>query len=169
MNTKITVLNNSKAELDDTPPMVNITNPSYPPTVTTGKIIIQGTAYDFDSGIRKVYATATHFPLSSQSRNNPASSSTIPISPNNWSRWSFPLVINKTGTYMVLIEAIDNAGNRNYAHTIINTPFRENNNSQIQDLARTPLQTIPKIAFVRPTFTEATYQEHDVYFACGLV
>jgi len=163
MNTKITVLNNSKAELDDTPPMVNITNPSYPPTVTTGKIIIQGTAYDFDSGIRKVYATATHFPLSSQSRNNPASSSTIPISPNNWSRWSFPLVINKTGTYMVLIEAIDNAGNRNYAHTIINTPFRENNNSQIQDLARTPLQTIPKIAFVRPTFTEATYQEHGFY------
>jgi len=161
-NTRITLLNNSNAEHDDIPPMVNITNPSYPPTVTNGKIIIRGTANDFDSDIRNVSVTANHFPFSSQLHKN-LTSLGIPISPNNWSQWSFPLVINKTGTYRVLIEAIDNAGNRNYAHTIIDMPFHEDNNSQIHDLAGTTQQTTPKIAFVRPTFTEAAYQEHGFY------
>ena len=48
---------------DITRPLVNITYPAYPPTVTTGKIMIQGTANDLDSGIRSVSATAHTFPF----------------------------------------------------------------------------------------------------------
>jgi hypothetical protein len=161
-NTKITLLNNSKAQHDDTPPLANITNPAYVPTVTTGKIIIQGTASDSGSGVRNVSATANIFPFSPYFSTNLASPP-IPISPNNWSHWSIPLVINKTGTYEVVVAVADNAGNRNYAETIINVPISKKNDTQIHALAKTTLQTMPKIAFVRPTFTEAAFQEHGFY------
>ena len=121
-------------ENDITRPLVNITYPAYPPTITTGKIIIQGTANDFDSGIRNVSAVCSYyFPFDGHFHVKLASQP-IPISPDNWSHWSVPLVINKTGTYRVLIEARDNAGNPNWAETTINVPIREKNNTDSYDL-----------------------------------
>ena len=47
---------------DNVPPSVNITYPFYPPTITTGKIIIEGTAND-SSGIHNVSIAAHSFPF----------------------------------------------------------------------------------------------------------
>jgi hypothetical protein len=141
------------------PPSLNITYPSYPPTVTTGKIIIQGTANDSKSGIRGVSASAHVFPFNGNFTVNLASSPS-PIRPNNWSHWSVPLIINTTGTYRIVISASNNAGNTSYAETTINaalpakTPQAVTSNTEHQS---------PKIAFVRPTFTEAAYQPHGFY------
>ena len=160
-DSKISSLNNPNVIHDDMSPIINISSPAYIPAVATGKKLLQGTARDLGSGIRNVSAAVYVFPFSDQLRKN-FSSLTIPVLPNNWSQWSFPFVINKTGTYMVQVEAIDNAGNRNYARTIMNAPFSEKNGVQINTPGQT-LQNTPKIAFVRPTFTEAAYQMHGFY------
>jgi len=139
---------------DTTPPLVNITYPSYPPTVTTGKITITGTTSDHGSGIHNVSASIHVFPFTGDFPVLPESQP-VPVSANNWSNWSVPLIINTTGTYRVVIEARDNAGNVNYAETTINAIIKKNPPSTEQ--------MIPKIAFIRPTFTEAAYQEHGFY------
>ena len=77
--------------------------------------------------------------------------------------WSFPLVINKTGTYRVLIEAIDNTGNPNWAETTINAPILNEGNIDTKTNTTATIEKIPKIAFIRPTFTDAAYQEHGFY------
>ena len=48
---------------DTIPPIVNITYPEYPPTITTGKIITQVTANDADSGIESISAAGNVFPF----------------------------------------------------------------------------------------------------------
>jgi glucose/arabinose dehydrogenase len=146
---------NVDAQNDTTRPSVNITYPAYPPTVTTGKIIIEGTANDSGSGIRNVSAAVHTFPFDGHFRIK-LTSQPISISPNNWSHWSVPFIINNTDSYRVVIAARDNAGNVNYAQTTINAALEKNYALATKDL-------IPKIAFVRPTFTEAAYQEHGFY------
>jgi hypothetical protein len=141
----------SFGELNDTrPPSVNITYPAYPPTITTGKIILQGTANDSESGIKTVSAAAHVFPFNGNfSINLP--SSTVYSTKYDWAHWSVPLLINTTGTYRVVIAASDNSGNDAYTETTINAVISP------------PGATGPKIAFVRPSFTEAAYQDHGFY------
>ena len=153
---EITAKITSNKLLNDTiRPSVNITYPEYPPTVTTGKLIIQGTANDSGSGIRNVSADVHTFPFDGHFT-IPLASRPIPVPPNNWSHWSVPLIINNTDSYRVVITAIDNAGNANYAETTINAALGKNNSKATNELT-------PRIAFVRPTFTEAAYQEHGFY------
>ena len=135
---------------DSKAPSVNITYPSYPPTITTGRIIIEGTANDSESGIKTVSASAHVFPFGGNFSINLAPS---PISSenNNWSHWSVPLLINTTGTYRVVISASDNAGNNGYSETTINAILSPSE------------AAVPKIAFVRPSFTEAAYSDHGFY------
>ena len=104
---------------DTKPPSVNITYPSYPPTITTGRIIIEGTANDSESGIKTVSASAHVFPFGGNFSIN-LTPSPISSENNNWSHWSIPLLINTTGTYRVVISASDNAGNNGYSETTIN-------------------------------------------------
>jgi len=59
--TKTNILHNPQN--DTIRPSVNITYPQYPPTVTTGKIIIQGTANDSGTGIRSLSASVHTFPF----------------------------------------------------------------------------------------------------------
>jgi len=141
---------------DTTLPLINITYPSYPPALITGKIIIRGTASDSGSGIKNVSAVANTFPFNG-SFTVPLASEPILVSNNSRSQWSVPLIMNDTGTYRVVVEATDNAGNRNYAETTISATLAENNST----LARKEI--IPNIAFVRPTFTEAAYQRNGFY------
>jgi len=150
---KIDVLQNSQN--DTIRPSINITYPEYPPTVTSGKIIIQGTANDSGSGIQNVSAVAHTFPFNGHFR-VPLVSQPIPISPNNWSHWSVPLITNNSNIYRVVITARDKAGNVNYAETTINAPLEKNYALATKDI-------LPKVAFIRPTFTEAAYQVHGFY------
>ena len=63
-NGDITTLPSQVFSKNDTkPPSVNITYPAYPPTITTGRIIIQGTANDSESGIKSVCVRLTYFHL----------------------------------------------------------------------------------------------------------
>ena len=149
-------LQTTRPQIDTVRPVINITYPNYPLTVTTGKIIIQGTAYDSGSGIHNVSADAHTFPFKGHFP-IPLVSKPIPVLPNNWSHWSVPYIINDTGTYRVVITARDNTGNQNYAETTINAALAE------QKPTMATREMIPKIAFVRPTFTEAAYQEHGFY------
>jgi hypothetical protein len=143
---------------DTIPPNIDIKYPAYPPTITTGKINILLTTNDSGSGIHNVSAAAHVFPFEG---NFPINLAVLPssISSDNESHWEIPMVINTTGTYRVVIDALDNAGNPAYAETTINAAIPEKNLTE----GNTTDQLNPKIAFVRPTFTEAAYQEHGFY------
>jgi len=150
------LLNFDILKKDREPPQLNITSPIYPPTITTDKIIINGTSSDSGSGVLNVTAVAHTFPFR-DTFPIPLASKPVPLYPNNWSKWSVPFIINDTNTYRVVITAVDKAGNPNYAETTINAPISEKND------AATVKKSVPKIAFIRPTFTEAAYQEHGFY------
>jgi N,N-dimethylformamidase beta subunit-like protein len=153
-------IDDSKTHADTKPPSVNITEPPYPPTIMTGKIIVKGTSNDSGSGIANVSAYVHTFPFDGHFPVKLASQPT-PATPYNWSHWSFPFMINNTDSYRVVVRAIDNAGNINYAETIINAALTGKN--QVGTNSVSSKDAIPKISFVRPTFTEAAYQEHGFY------
>ena len=147
---------------DNVPPSVNITYPFYPPTITTGKIIIEGTAND-SSGIHNVSIAAHSFPFKGEFL-KPLTSHPVQIFQSNLAKWSFPLRLDP-GTYRVVVTVVDNAGNANYAETTLNMlrfnmPVTDSSGKYAK----------PIIAFVRPTFTEAAYQPHgffDFYYDYG--
>jgi hypothetical protein len=74
---------------DTIPPIVNITYPEYPPTITTGKIIIQVTANDPDSGIESISAAAHVFPFTGDL---PIKLAALPS--------SNPLTMHRIGTFL---------------------------------------------------------------------
>jgi hypothetical protein len=143
------------SETDTITPLVNISRPSYPPTISTGEITIEGATKGYGYEISNVMAYIHSFPFNGDYVVKAA----LPIAQNNWSRWSVPLVINNTGTYRVVIEASNELGDLGYAETTINAAIPGKN---IQSNANTT-ERIPIIGFVRPTFTEAAYQEHGFY------
>jgi hypothetical protein len=156
---------NPRENLDDdnVPPRINITYPFYPPTVTSGKIVIEGTASDYDGGIYKVSISAHTFPFRGEFFSPPPSPEQIFNS--NSAKWSFPLTLNETGTYRIVVTATDNAGNENYAETTVNMIL-----PKISMTDNSGHYTKPIIAFVRPTFTEAAYQPNgffDFYYDYG--
>jgi hypothetical protein len=122
--------------------------------------MIQGTAKDTVSGIRTVSASAHVFPFNGYFSVKLAS----PVSPttdNNWSSWSVPLIINTTGTYRVVVTATNNAGNYSYAETTINAALPGKTPAESSTTMMQGAKV--KIAFVRPTFTEAAYRPHGFY------
>jgi hypothetical protein len=148
----------SAFEADKTPPYITITNPPYSPYSpvihTNETIVINGTAFDSGSRIKKVEAFSHTFPFNDQFPYKLAT----PTTPGNWSKWSFPLIINTTGTYRILIKATDNAGNENWAEKLINIPFILGTNE-----ATSVEHSKPSIAIINPTFTNAAYREHGFY------
>jgi hypothetical protein len=158
--TKIKVSQNPQNDI--TPPSINITYPTYPPTIMTGEMTIQGLANDSGSGIHNVSASAHTFPFNGRF---PGSLTFKYISHDKSGNWSIPLTADKAGTYRVVVTARDNAGNANYAETTINMILPEG------PISNTLGQyTEPRIAFVRPSFTEAAYQPHgfiDFYYDYG--
>lgn len=159
-STSLQTFNRDVLENDTIPPLVTITYPSYPPTISTGEIVIEGTTKDYGNGIKQVLAYIHTFPFDGDYAVKPASQPSS-VSRNNWSHWSVPLVINSTGTYRVVIEATNNLGDVSYAETAINAAIPEKKYRTSGNTNAEPM--IPKIAFVRPTFTEAAYQEHGFY------
>ena len=78
-------------------------------------------------------------------------------------------MFNKTDVYRVVISVRDNSNNTRYTETTINVVL-PNKTSSSSPLSNTTTikttaveQKTPKIAFVRPTFTESAYQGHGFY------
>ena len=88
---------------DITKPTVAVTNPTPNSSVSSGTVVIQGTASDNTggSGIRDVYTRldAGAYLIATQT------------SPGNWSSWSRNYNITVTGSHTIIARATDNAGN----------------------------------------------------------
>jgi hypothetical protein len=137
---------------DTIPPIINITYPSYPPTISLGKFIIHLVVQDF-SGIKNISASVHSFPFKGKFPID------LPVLPSNIrGNYFIPFNIHNTGTYRIVIEAWDNAENPSYKEIMINAPI-PNQNSTFAIFEK----NTPKVAFIRPTFTEAAYQEHGFY------
>ncbi len=136
-------------------PFINITYPSYPPTLLSGNITLEGITND-SSGIKAIGADAHTFPFNGSMPIKPASTPSL-ISEGNWSKWSIPFVFNSSGVYRIVVTVRDNANNLGYVETTVNVvPFNGLLSSVADDNS-------PRIAFVRYTFTEAAYRENGFY------
>ena len=139
-----------KAENDNLAPKehhvsVSITNPPADvQTVLEKSIIINGTANSGGSGINRVEAFVQKMPLNGIGQYK----LTTPIREGNWSRWSFPVTLNDTGSYIVRARVTDNAGEQNWADVTIVFP------SHIYT---------KKIGLIEPTFTYAAYHTGSFY------
>src|ERR1044071_8304977 len=136
-------------------PFINITYPSYPPTLLSGNITLEGITND-SSGIKAISADAHTFPFNGSMPIKPASTPSL-ISEGNWSKWSIPFVFNSSGVYRIVVTVRDNANNLNYVETTVNIVQLNGSLPGVTEHKN------PRIAFVRPTFTEAAYQEHGFY------
>jgi N,N-dimethylformamidase beta subunit-like, C-terminal len=141
---------------DDVPPSINITYPSYPPTILSGNIIIKGITND-SGGIKAISADAHTFPFNGSMPIKPAAEPSL-ISEGNWSKWSVPFAFNNLGVYRIVVTVRDNANNLGYAETTINVvPFNGTLATTIGEYKK------PRIAFVRYTFTESAYRDNGFY------
>ena len=137
-------------------PLVNITSPSFcSGTVATGKITIQGTAFD-SSGINRVEAFARSI---EQNDDEFPFQPATPIAPGDWSKWSIQLTIPDDKPYWILVRAMDNFGNENWDESMINSERAKMNLAAVEDTSGQS-----RIAFVEPTFTNGAYNEDSFYF-----
>jgi len=140
---------------DDTPPNVQITYPMFcNDPVATGNITVEGTAFD-ESGIQKVEAFAHSYPFNNASPFEMA----VPVAPGDWSRWSIQISIPDDRLHRILVRAIDNAGNEEWAENLVNTDRAK----QIQETTKIDNQNNRRIAFVDSTFTNAAYNLDSFY------
>ncbi len=90
---------------DETKPSITIDEPVnrniMVPSPSTAVLHLKGTASDFGSGVRLVEVGTEN------SKYMPA----MPISTDDWSRWTFSHVFS-TGSHEILVRATDNAGNQ---------------------------------------------------------
>ncbi|MDQ6863549.1 MAG: hypothetical protein M3044_06970 [Thermoproteota archaeon] len=114
-------------------PSINISDPTDHHTILTNFIIINSTTFGAGGGIQKSNTADRHHEPS------------IPIRDANSSIWSFPIVLQETGSYAVKPRVTDYAGYHNWADVAINYV----NNK--------------RIAFVEPTFTYAAYRNGSFY------
>ena len=121
---------------------ITITNPpTQNQTILTNFITINGTTSDSgNSGIKEVDVLLSKIPSNDTATYKLA----IPSTQGNWSRWSFPVVLQQTGLYSVKARVTDNAGNQATSDVTIHFPAYIYNK---------------RVAFVEPTFTYAAYQK----------
>jgi hypothetical protein len=126
---------------------ITITNPkTQNQTILTNFITINGTttSHSGSSGIKEVDVLLNKVP----SNGTAAYKLAIPSTQGNWSRWSFPVVLQQTGLYSVKARATDYAGNQATSNVILNFPAYISNK---------------RIALVEPTFTYAAYRNGSFY------
>ncbi len=125
---------------------ITITNPqTQNQTILTNFITINGTTSDSGgSGVKQVEVLFSKFPSNDTAKYKLA----IPVTQGNWSKWSFPIVLQQTGSYSVRARVTDNAGNQNKSDVTIRFPAFIHNR---------------RIAFVEPTFTYAAYHSGSFY------
>ena len=159
----IRITSPSYPPVDDIPPSIRITSPSYPPSIFSGNITIKGVTND-SSGIRAISANAHTFPFNGTMSIKPASEPSL-IPENDFSRWSIPFVFENSGVYRIVVTVKDNSNNLGYAETTINLVSSQKgmvlNKSEVIN---------PRLAFVRYTFTESAYLQngfYDFYYKYG--
>ena len=120
-------------------------SPTQEQTVLNKSIVINGTAsVNGGSGIQIVEAYVAKMPFKGTSEYR----LTTPVADGNWSRWSLPIILNDTGSYLVRARVTDNAGDQNWADVTIYLPAHIYNK---------------RVAFVEPTFTYAAYKSGGFY------
>jgi N,N-dimethylformamidase beta subunit-like protein len=146
--------------LDDSPPLIKIVDPIAGSTIPHDIVIVNGTSYDNESGIKKIEVLMHQYPFNGEFGFNLAN----PASYNNWSKWSIPIPIQIPGIYRILAHAEDKAGNENWFESTINVPFLTDKSNSTGFFDNNNSQTFaPRIAFVNPVFTEAAYAANAFY------
>jgi hypothetical protein len=90
-----------KVIMDSIPPNISISSPQGGATVATGSLLVQGTAFDSDSGVRMLRASI----------DGGAYVYATPKAPGDWSSWSASFGALTEGQHTIHASAIDRAGN----------------------------------------------------------
>ena len=145
----------STHESDTYRPLIEIIDPVSGSSLHDSLIMVNGTSYDNQSGIRKVEVMSQTYPLNDRYEFKLAT----PVAYNNWSEWSIPISIETPGIYRIMAHAVDKAGNENWHESIMSVPFFAASNSSTLN----PQNHSMHVAFVNPTFTDAAYSPDAFY------
>lgn len=160
-NLSTSISNNARTSrqgsADSTLPFVSIRYPVPNSTISSGDLLVEGTAFDEQSGVQKVELIEHTFPFNGQYPYELA----MPISKRNWSTWQHHFNITEQGTHRILAKATDGGGNENWAETLIEitsppsiTKTKNSTNG---------IYNAPRLAVVSPLFTDAAYNVDGFY------
>lgn len=101
----------SQSPTDTTLPNLSITSPVEGAKVSSGALLVQGTAQDLGSGINRVEVRL----------NDTAYRLATPRAAGDWSTWSVSIDMSSlaVGHYRILARATDNAGNQNWSEVYV--------------------------------------------------
>lgn len=155
-------VNALKSPSDNLTASIQITAPKFCNNLlTSGVVSVTGTTSDEKNDLVTVEAFAHTLPFNNEFNFKTAT----PISPGNWSKWSIHLLIPDDKTYRILVRALDKAGNEIWDESLINS-------EQIRQIQKVRNEIdsidygkdIKRIAFIKPTFTNAAYNYDSFYF-----
>ena len=137
---------------DSVLPFVSIRYPVPNSTIPNGDLVVNGNAFDEQSGVQKVELFEHTIPFNLQYPYELAK----PLAKRNWSTWQYHFNITEPGTHRILAKATDGGGNENWAETLFETTSRTEN-------APNGIHNAPRLAIVSPLFTDAAYNVGGFY------
>ena len=137
---------------DSVLPFVSIRYPVPNSTIPNGDLVVNGNAFDEQSGVQKVELFEHTIPFNLQYPYELAK----PLAKRNWSTWQYHFNITEPGTHRILAKATDGGGNENWAETLFEITSRTEN-------APNGIHNAPRLAIVSPLFTDAAYNVGGFY------
>jgi len=129
---------------------VEIHEPELGSTIVLDNFWVNGTSRS--DLVEKIEVLVQKYPFDDIYDYEPAN----PVSPNNWSTWSFQARINETGYYMIQAYIVDESGNENWTQSSINVPF-------LYPTYNETMAHQTKIALVDSSFTNSAYGPNAFY------
>jgi parallel beta-helix repeat protein len=136
-------------------PLIAINSPTFNSTLTSGDIMVEGTSFDEDRGIKNVQVLVDKYPRTGNTFNYVLAN---PVTSGNWAKWSVPLEVKETGPHRILAMATDLDGLENWAEVVINVSSLATHGEPLLSE-----HSKNRIAFVQPSFTEGAYNVGGFY------
>jgi len=124
--------NSVATQVSNVCPMIKITDPPPQSTILSSEITVNGVAFGCGSQIQIVEVLVHKYPFNNVFEFKPANliaeqqQQQQEEEGEGWSKWSFPLRLNSTGIYRILVHIKDVARNEKWTETRINIPFFAN-------------------------------------------
>jgi hypothetical protein len=141
-------------KVDNAPPIVKILKPTYCSSIVAGKLLVEGSASDIQSGIKHVEALSHTYPYDNSFLFHKAT----PKSSDDWSAWSILVDVQGSRPNRILVRATDNAGNENWDEFVVDV----RSNPNLLNISG-PASSGIRIGIVLPSFTEAAYNVDSFY------
>ena len=154
--------NSVATQLGNICPIIKITDPPPQSTILSSEITVKGVAFGCGRQIQIVEVLVHKYPFNNVFEFKPANlmaEQQQQQEGEGWSKWSFPLQLNSTGIYRILVHIKDVAGDEKWTETRINIPFFANSVNESEQEGEGPPQAVDITGM--PFFTTSANNESE--------